>query len=57
MKMYLMIFEDGTIRKSSAYSDSEINACDDGYMDLIDISNPEHLLTYYDSSWISVEDV
>lgn len=55
--MYLMIMEDGSVVKGEAYTEDELNSCDDGYMELIDISKPKEPKSYYRGKWISIEDV
>jgi len=40
--MYIYIFEDGSVKKSSTYSDEDAVSVGDGILDVIDISNPDN---------------
>jgi hypothetical protein len=55
--MYLFIFEDGHICKNDSYEEDDISACDEGYLTLIDISDPAKPKEYYDSKWTDVVDI
>lgn len=53
--MYLVIFEDGSITHHLELDDSILPAADVGYLDVIDISNPDHPLRYWDEGWCSLD--
>lgn len=36
--MYLFIFEDGEIKQASEVGEDDLESCDNGYLDIIDIS-------------------
>ena len=49
--MYLLIMEDGEIIKSNDLTKDDYDCCHDGYVDLIDISNPSRPKVYIDKGW------
>jgi hypothetical protein len=54
--MYILIFEDGTIKKAEEISDGTIGACIDGYVDILNISsNPP--TQYCDGEWTEITNV
>ena len=53
--MYLIIFEDGSISKSDSVGISELEAADDGILDLIDISASDSPFRYYDGEWSELD--
>lgn len=53
--MYIIIFEDGSMSYSATISSGELEAADDGILDIIDISDPTHPLRYFDEGWCSLE--
>lgn len=55
--MYLFIFEDGTIKKSSSYSDEDFESVENGYLDIVDISDPENPKVINGTEWEAVESV
>ena len=54
--MYLIIMDDGIIAKIKKYSNAEINACNDGYINLIDINDLKDPKSYHKGEWVSIED-
>lgn len=52
--MYLYIFEDGSLKTTQSIGEGDLAACDDGLIDLIDISGPEPK-QYMDGDWIKIE--
>tara|TARA_R110000850_G_scaffold261268_1_gene389310 strand:- start:142 stop:315 length:174 start_codon:yes stop_codon:yes gene_type:complete len=53
--MYIIIFEDGSMSYSVTISSEELEAADDGILDIVDISDPTHPLRYFDEGWCSLE--
>tara|TARA_R110000851_G_scaffold188259_1_gene338287 strand:+ start:231 stop:404 length:174 start_codon:yes stop_codon:yes gene_type:complete len=53
--MYIIIFEDGSMSYSATISSEELEAADDGILDIVDISDPTHPLRYFDEGWCSLE--
>lgn len=54
--MYIYIFEDGTVNKTKTLSDGDLSSADDGFIDIIDISNPIEPKTYYSGQWHDLEE-
>jgi hypothetical protein len=54
--MYLLIGEDGFIHKKASVDDTDKTAVDYGYSDIIDISNPEQPLRYFDGEWEEIDE-
>lgn len=54
--MYLVIFEDGGVKTMAEIGVHELSAADDGYLDIIDISDPELPTRYFDEGWTSIDD-
>jgi hypothetical protein len=52
--MYILIFEDGSIGKTEKISESEIESCNDGILDIIDIEN---MTTLNGDDWVAIESV
>ena len=48
---YLFIFEDGNYSQSDELTKDELNAADDGYLDIIDTTE---MTTYYQCKWTQV---
>lgn len=44
--VYLIIFEDGTIKYTYDFSEDLCQSADDGYVDIVDITDPEMPLQY-----------
>jgi hypothetical protein len=61
--MYLIIYEDGNFEYTATISDDYLKSCTDGYMELIDVSDPLNLLyfgfTADDSigKWVKVKEL
>jgi len=53
--MYLIIFEDGNITHQIELDDGMLPAADNGYVDVVDISDPSHPLRYWDEGWCSLD--
>lgn len=48
--MYIYVFEDGEIKKGSSFEQGDMDSCDAGILDVIDISvDPPR--QYYDGEW------
>lgn len=39
--MYIYIFEDGEVKKSTTFSNDDLSSVADGILDVIDISDPD----------------
>jgi hypothetical protein len=55
-RIYLVIFEDGEVRKTSMLQDEDLQSCDDGVLDVIDITNPKDPVNYVNGMWVTVPD-
>jgi hypothetical protein len=53
--MYLFMLDDGEIRRGSVIQEGDLSACDDGILDIVDISNPDNPLRYFDGKWQELE--
>lgn len=54
--MYIYIFEDGGINYLTEISDGDLDACDDGLLTIIDISQHGEIpKIYIDSEWVDVD--
>jgi hypothetical protein len=53
--MFLIIYENGIIEKNESYTEEDIESCDNGIMQLIDITNPKSPLEYYDKEWEAIK--
>ncbi len=53
--MFLCIFEDSTIKKYEQITEDDLNAANDGVLDIIDVSVADHPKRYWDSQWIDIE--
>jgi len=54
--MYLLIFEDGALGYVTKITDELTDACDDGILEIVDISAAEPL-QFYDGEWIDIKNV
>ena len=56
--MHIMIFEDGRLMKSGVIEESELEAADDGAMEIIfiDPDDSQNPLQYYNGNWHEIED-
>jgi hypothetical protein len=52
--MYLIITEEGIVAKTIEISDEDKQFVDDGYGDIIDISDPDNPTEYYKGEWHEV---
>jgi hypothetical protein len=55
--MYLMIFEDGEIKTAEEVDEDDIQAADDGCLDIIDISEPFTPKRRFNSDWVEIESI
>jgi hypothetical protein len=55
--MYIIIFEDGSIKQATELDEGLLPAADDGLVDIIDISTHKDPLQYLDEGWCSLDDV
>lgn len=53
--MYLIIFEDGNITKTTKINSDHIESCNDGYLDIVDITDRDHPKEYIDDKWREVD--
>jgi hypothetical protein len=53
---YLLITEDQNVFKTDALAPGDLDAADDGLLDVIDISDPADPLRYFDGGWTNVEE-
>ena len=51
MTMYIYVFEDGSVGKSKEFADEDKESVDAGILEVIDISNPDNPVTYYNNKW------
>ena len=54
--MFLFISEDGTIEKSLSYTDENLSWCDDGVLQIIDITKPDAPTEYFMGKWVNIHD-
>ena len=54
--MYLLVFEDCSIKKQKSVSNEDLQASVDAIVDIVDISNPEYPLIYIDEGWTDVDE-
>jgi len=54
--MYLLIFEDGTVKRADDISKEDYTSVDDGYLQIIDIAG-NIPMEYYNGRWDEVEEV
>ena len=52
--MYIVIFEDGTIHKQKEITKEEYGSVEDGYLSIIDISDPNDPKEFYQDEWTSL---
>jgi hypothetical protein len=52
--MYLFIFEDGEVKKATTFCQEDMDSCDAGILDVIDlhVENPKQ---YYDGQWYEIK--
>ena len=55
MRNYIYIFEDNTLLHTKGYSESDLLACEDGIITIIDITDPENPLTYWNGDWDQIQ--
>jgi hypothetical protein len=51
-----MIFEDGEVRRTESVDDDTLQSCDDGYVQIINISDPQPT-QYVDGYWVGINEV
>ncbi len=54
--MFLLILEDGSIRKTASVSDETLSACDDGYCSVINL-NTDQPMDFHKGEWADIEEV
>jgi len=54
-KQYLYIFEDGSVKTSRSVNDEDLKSTDDGYLEIIDITNPKEPLWHNAGDWLNIE--
>ena len=55
--MYLFIFEDGKVKQASAVGDDDLESCDNGYLDIIDVSASGDIRRRWEGGWVEVESI
>lgn len=55
--MFLMIFEDGEIKSAEDVSDADLQAADDGVLDIVDVSEPFTPKRRFNGDWVEVENI
>lgn len=53
--MFLIIFEDGEIQSTREVSEDLTQGADDGLLDLLDVSDPENPMRWWDGEWQPVD--
>lgn len=53
--MFLYIFEDGTHNVYETVSEDDLQASDDGYLDIFDCADPACIKFYFSGEWKNVE--
>lgn len=53
---YIFVFEDLEIRRGESYLKEDLEACDDGLLDIIDISDPTAPLAYFKGGWEELQE-
>jgi len=54
-KMYLIIFEDGTIGRMDNISNNELETASNGFIDIIDISDSICPKCYFKGEWLEID--
>jgi len=54
--MYIIIWEDGTAKRAQEVGPDELAACDDGCMQIIDITMPDQPREYLGGEWQVLKD-
>jgi len=54
--MFIVVFESGEIKKMDEYCQGDLDACDSGVLDLIDVG-PEVPLVFFNGQWHEVESI
>ena len=52
--MYLYFFSDGEITKIDTIQEDDLQAVDDGNLQIVDISDPKKPREYYEGEWIEI---
>lgn len=53
--MYLITLEDGSTYATKEISNDDYSDCNNGYMQIVDISDPEKPLDFFDDEWTEIE--
>ena len=51
---YLMIFEDGELKKKNTITDEDLQSSDDGYIDIVDMDSKSR---YFYGEWVDIETI
>ena len=54
--MYIFIFEDGSAEKSQIFTEGDKISVSEGILEVIDISEPNKPVTYYNETWHDLEE-
>ena len=54
--MYILIFEDGSLKQASSVDEGDLYAADEGLLDIVDITK-DMPRQYYGGEWHLLEDV
>ena len=55
--MYILILEDGTIHKQKEITKEEYGSVEDGWLSIIDISDPDDPKEFYQGEWIPLTEI
>lgn len=53
--MYLFIYENGTTEMVETVTQDDLDACDDGICQIIDVSEADNPKDYYEGEWTAFE--
>lgn len=55
--MFLLIFEDGEVKRTDAIGEDDKQSADDGYIDIIDITESDSPKRFISGEWLEIEDI
>ena len=55
--MFLVILEDGSILKQATVNADDLINCEEGYLNILDVSEGNNPLEYYQSAWHAVAEL
>jgi len=55
--MYLLVFEDGTVKRADDISKEDYTSVDDGYLQIIKIAGDVPPQEYYEGEWMKIEEI